>query len=181
VECAEWRILIARRADGTLAGGDRARLEAHLETCADCRSEWIALEEFGERLRRELRVPEVRLATACARIEAAILAAPAPVRRAGPLWIVPALAAAALVAVVGWLAIPRGADPPPASPSHPVLVWETESFLREPAPADLDGGPRERWVRLRREQWEDRGVRSDVILEREDVDAQVVPVGMKWY
>ncbi|MBN1420089.1 MAG: zf-HC2 domain-containing protein [Planctomycetes bacterium] len=180
--------MIARRADGLLADSERGRLDAHLAACADCRAEWVAQEGLGEMLRRELSVPEPRLATARARIEAAILAAPAPVRRAGPHWIVPALAAAALVAVVGWFVVPRGdgdgngglLPAPAASPLRPVLVWETESFAREPAPASVDGGPQERWIRLRTQEWRDRGARSDVILEREDREDRVVPVA-HWY
>lgn len=51
VTCPEIRELFSARADGALTADERARLDAHLATCADCAREWAGFERVVGLLR----------------------------------------------------------------------------------------------------------------------------------
>lgn len=49
-ECREWRELLGAYALGHLQGDERARLEAHLDGCAQCRAELASLQPVAQML-----------------------------------------------------------------------------------------------------------------------------------
>lgn len=144
--CQQYHILLSDYVDGTLAASDRARLEAHLSTCAACRAE---AEDFGairaaaRGLERHVPPPHVwrRLSVALDKERARpSLRNLARRLQAGAIWRPVAVAAALLLAVgatswVLWRQIPstppaRTAMAPAADPEL-VQTVETELKLAE--------------------------------------------------
>jgi len=75
VRCRKARWFLSARCDGTLSERQRARLEEHLETCAECRREAFYFSEIGSLVNRIERVPvrpdfDLRLKAAIRRAEA---------------------------------------------------------------------------------------------------------------
>jgi len=55
--CDRVRTTLADFVEGSLRGRERARVEAHVRDCADCRAEVAALERTGELLRETGAIP----------------------------------------------------------------------------------------------------------------------------
>ncbi len=149
--CEEARSLASRELDGELDAAGLVRLEAHLSSCAPCRSERASLDRidgllvdafaghpFDERLVRDI----VRMAEARS-VKPAAVAAPrgAIIKfRAGGL--VAAAAAAVVLAAVG-IGFMGGApdDAKPVAPARPVLAKAVGAGLRVGgAPGDAREG-----------------------------------------
>jgi len=159
VTCPETRELFSARADDALAADERARLDAHLATCAECAAEWQRFERTVGLLRAvaPARAPD-------GFVDRVLAARPRPwYRRLARSVFVPwpvklPLEAAAIVLVAGLALVivqrspelqqaarapapPAGvtAPPPPgesARPSSEAPVWsELESTLRDAPPA----------------------------------------------
>lgn len=130
----ELRELLGMHALGLLEAAERATVEAHLDTCVQCRTEFADLAELGPLLRQvdpdifdpdladradrgdvpAALTPEVEAAINERMSPARVLTAadPLPVRRR---WLVGSVAAAGLLAVgglTGWWLAPRPAEVP---------------------------------------------------------------------
>jgi anti-sigma factor RsiW len=125
------------RADGGLAGPERAALEAHLAACADCRE---AADSMDELLRQAAALPaELAPARDLWPGIASRLTVPGGEARRGwtirPLWV--AAAAAALVAASSaatWMLVRPGAPAPGVALATPVPAPEENPATQGPLP-----------------------------------------------
>ena len=130
MNCAEWEEKLNAELDGELPGDDRAPLDAHLASCADCRGSREALHAQG----RELAALRIDSAALEARIITAVRAE-RPSRGGFRIWI-GAAAAAALLAISAVLFRPTETPP-----SRPWMVLEL-------ATGPIEERIGERWVPL---------------------------------
>jgi anti-sigma factor RsiW len=122
-ECERFVPLILRTADGTLAPGHRAELEAHAASCAECRA---ALEEqsAARRMLAKVDLPAAPFDFAArvrARIEPQASVFDLLNWRAWTLRLAPV---AALLALLAWFPLAPSASEPAAGQTLPAVVDE---------------------------------------------------------
>jgi ferric-dicitrate binding protein FerR (iron transport regulator) len=96
--CAEWEEKLNAEMDGELAAIDRAALEVHLASCADCRRTREALRAQARDLESAFEPVRAETDALAAKIIAAVHAEPAPRRRSFRLVALAAAAAAGFLA-----------------------------------------------------------------------------------
>jgi predicted anti-sigma-YlaC factor YlaD len=104
VRCRKARWFLSARCDGTVSERQRARLDAHLSTCAECRREAFYFSEIAALAGRIEKVAvrpdfDLRLRAAIRRVEAGE-EKPARLWRFAPVTLRPAFAVAAATVVV---------------------------------------------------------------------------------
>ena len=135
-----WPEILAAYADGELTPADRAAVDRYLHACPEARALLRTQREWSpanERFWAECEPPAPH-PTEWAAVRAAVAAEVLPARTAWRRWVVPAVAAAAvlLAGAAVWLATgPRGGERPPAQPE--------QATVRAPAPPEPAPMPRE--------------------------------------
>ena len=115
-QCERAQTALADYVEGSLRGRARARVEAHLRDCADCRAEVAALERTGELLKDARAIPAPSRVWGSIEAEIAGKQSLPTIRSLRVLWrgaVVVAALATALIA--GWMVRPQEA--PIAAPT----------------------------------------------------------------
>jgi hypothetical protein len=136
----ETQLLLPWYAAGRLDGEERARIEAHLRTCARCRSELAGEQRLGAEVANLPLDADLGWASMLRRIEESEASAPTRglggLMRAGAAWAGWAAAACVSLALVGGALIHRNAPAtyqtlsaptPAAAPGNAIVVFRPEA------------------------------------------------------
>ena len=124
-KCDRVRMALADYVEGSLRGRARARVEAHLRGCADCRAEVAALERTGELLRETRVIPAPGRLWGSIEAEIARRESVPVIRGLQHLWR-GAVAAAALAAVLIGIWMVRPQEAPIAAPTVQQVAIDEE-------------------------------------------------------
>lgn len=131
-ECEELGPVISAYVDGELSDDERARVEAHVENCPECRELLGELEKATGAIQEAFAAPEIDLSHVWGAVEKEIVLQPSVWQRVQtflfrPLVWAPATLTAAVVAAVVFLVKPS----PPHAPTTAPAVSQVESVYSQ--------------------------------------------------